>query len=158
LVAEHMSVKDYPLPASLERYREMPGSNDHRPGEKASEPATASPARPSRGDEAVATASGTAVTQPPDPVERSIELLGKTKRKMIRLIRFLVANEGRQATLETIVREFYKLNSVNDRRLRTARRFTERTRSALEGESCPLRLDIDRGTVRLFDATTGASN
>jgi hypothetical protein len=88
--------------------------------------------------------------RPPDPIEKTAELLGKAVR-MIEFVRFLSLWEKRKADIDTIVRQFYSHKSVDKQRRLTARRHSERTRDKLEAKRCPLRLKISGNVVQLID-------
>jgi hypothetical protein len=86
--------------------------------------------------------------------KRTAELLSGKAEKQLDLIRFLLAQNERAASLQRIVRDCRRqnLHSARERTAaeRVARRHVERTRVSLEAKGCPLRLQIHASVVRLI--------
>jgi hypothetical protein len=93
-----------------------------------------------------------AADRSPEPPGTAIRLSRSISTADANLVCFLAGREPREARIDTIVTEFYRLKPVDKQRRRTARRRAERTRRALDGKGCPLRLTIVRSVVRLIDA------
>jgi hypothetical protein len=90
-------------------------------------------------------------TSTKSPFQRTVDGLAGFKR-MIEIVTYLWAKEGRKAALSEIARDVYRTRAQRKNWTKSTRTQVERTRSRLENDGLPLRLNIDGGMVSLVDA------
>jgi hypothetical protein len=90
-------------------------------------------------------------TSTKSPFQRTVDGLAGFKR-MIEIVTYLWAKEGRKAALSEIARDVYRTRAQRKNWTKSTRTQVERTRSRLENDRLPLRLNIDGGMVSLVDA------